>query len=413
MLGVKWWQRLLGTGLADAVHQAQNFDVEGAWQLTGAMTLDDYIFRTGRITREEALRVPPVKRARDLICGVISQFGLNVYQPDGKVAETFTPNLFQQPEAGIAPSVTVAGLVEDMLLFKRSWFQPTVAGWHGRPIQGHKIDGETVTLQPRRIYFQHGSVEVWPETSMIRVESPNEGLLTGPCPAIRACIALERAGLNAANGVPPIDYFSPEGDSEPFTDNEDVRTRLLDPWEEARRTRTTGYVPHGVKLNEHGWDPQKLQLAEAREFAVTEVARLTGIDSEDLSVSTTSRTYFNAQDRRRDRLESVLGPYMTAIEQRFSMDDVTPRDFHVKFDTSSYLRLDDLAAAQADSVLIASKVLTRDEARTKRGLEPLGEPEQPAEPADVANALAIANALQPQAIPPARAGGNQPKELTR
>src|SRR3712207_9253373 len=42
--------------------------------LNGTPTIDDFIYRTGRISRAEALRVPAVKRARDLICGAIGQF---------------------------------------------------------------------------------------------------------------------------------------------------------------------------------------------------------------------------------------------------------------------------------------------------------------------------------------------------
>lgn len=361
--------------------------------LYGAETLDDYIFRTGRITRAEALRVPAVKRARDLICGSIGQFPLRVFDPAGKPAVNYTPNLFQQPEPGVAPSVTWTRVIEDLLIDGRSWLHVTAKGWHGRVVEVRRLDTETVTVQPKVVTYPYGSAKVWPEhDGLIRIDSPNGGLLDASA-AVRACIALERATLNAVDGTPPIDYFTPDGDSDPFTDTDDVRDRLLDPWAESRRKGSTGYVPANVKYNVAGWDPEKLQLVEAREFAITEVARLTGIDAEDLSVSTTSRTYFNGQDRRRVRTEDVLGPYMTAVEGRLSMNDVTPYGYPVQFDTSAYLRLDDLAAAQTDSVLIAAKVLQPDEARSKRGLEPLGNPE-PANPQEIAAAVAASVAYE-------------------
>lgn len=101
---------------------------------------------------------------------------------------------------------------------------------------------------------------------------------------------------------------------------------------------------------------------------------------------------------------------MGAIEARLSMDDITPHGYTVAFDTSDFLRLDDLAAAQADSVLIAAKVLTRDEARAKRGLEPLGdaaaaEPSSPDEDdtsAAVNAALAVNAAIDATHKEPAR-----------
>lgn len=357
--------------------------------LYGTPTLDDYIRQTGRITRAEAMRVPAVKRARDLICGEIGQFPLKMYGPDGK---PIAWSLLEQPEAGVAPSVTITRTVEDLLLHERAWWRTVHVGWHGRPADVQRLDAPTVTIQPTIVQTPHGSSTVWPDVpGLIRLDSPSDGLLTSS-PAIRACIALDRATLNAVNGVPPMDYFTPAEGVDPFEDD-DAAADYLDTWTEARRTRTTAYVPYGLKYNEAGWDPTKLQLVEAREFAITEVARLTGIDAEELSVSTTSRTYANMQDRRRHRLESVLGPFMTAIEGRLSLDDVTPHGFRVAFDTSSYLRLDDLSAAQSDAVLITARVLTPDEARAKRSLEPLGE-QAPADPAAVNAALTAVAAIE-------------------
>lgn len=400
------WSRFTNRVAPPAPSSGPSFGVDvDSGVLYGTPTLDDYIYRTGRITRAEALRVPAVKRARDLICGAIGQFPIRVLDPNGRPADTFSPNLFQQPEPGIAPSVTITHLVEDALLFGRAWFKVENIGWHGRPIEGHRLDAETVVIQPKIQTFPGiGSATVWPDVpGLIRVDSPNGGLLDCS-PAIRACIALERAALNAVDGTPPLAYFVPSGDADPFADDDEAQ-EFLDAWTENRRKRSDAYVPFGLKYEMAGWDPEKLQLADARTFAITEVARLTGIDAEELSVSTTSRTYFNGQDRRRSRIEDVLGPYMTAFESRFSMDDVTPRGFKAAFDTSSYLRLDDLSAAQSDSVLIASKVLTRDEARAKRGLEPLGEPDEPASAEDVAAAHSAIAAIESARA--AQKGSNQ------
>lgn len=364
--------------------------------LYGVPTLDDLIFRVGHISRMEALRVPAVKRARDVICGSIGQFPLGVYDPTGRPATTYTPNLFQQPERGVAPSVTWTRVVEDMLLDERAWLDVTTLGWHGRPIEVNRLEADTVTVQPEYKRMRYGSSKVWPDIAgLIRIDSPNPGLLENS-PAIRACVALERASLKYIDGSPPMDFFAPsDANADPFQSQEEVQTKLLEPWLESRRNRSTGYVPGGVTYNVAGWDPDKLQLASAREFAITEVARLTGIDAEELSVSTTSRTYFNGQDRRRQRVEDVLGPYMTAIEGRLSQDDVTPRGFKVKFDPSAYLRLDDLAAAQTDSLLIAAKVLHPDEARTKRSLEPRDDlAVEPADPDRLGNAVAASVAIQ-------------------
>lgn len=356
---------------APALERTSRFAVDAdSGVLYGTPTLDDMIYMRGRISRAEALRVPAVKRARDLICGGIGQFPFGVLDPTGKPAETFRPNLFEQPEEGVAPSVTWTRVVEDMLLFERAWLERVAVGWHGRIVTGRLLDAETVTVQPEYKQTPYGTAKVWPTIDgLIRIDSPNPGLLDAS-PIIRACILLERAALNGANGMPPIDYFTPADDADPLEDDEEV-AEILDQWAENRRKRRTAYVPASLKYNVAGWDPEKLQLAEAREQAILEVARLTGIDAEELSVSTTSRTYANTQDRRRVRVEDVLGPYMTAVEGRLSMDDVTPHGYTVRADPSRYLRLDDDLAATSDAALIAARVLLPNEARAKRGLEPL------------------------------------------
>jgi hypothetical protein len=378
MLAVRTERGVQAVAATPAVAARFAVDVDSG-VLYGTPSLEDFIYNRLKISRDEALAVPAVKRARDLICGGIGQFPLLLIGPDGKPVEW---SLLSQPEAGIAPSVTITRTVEDMLLSERSWWKVTHVGWHNRPAEVLRLDPETVTVQPKYVTYPEGTARVWPEVAgLIRIDSPNGGLLTASV-AIRAYIALSRIALRSAEGMPPVDWFEPVAGADPIgipegdetQEEADVRAvgELLNAWYLARQMRTTAYIPAAVKYNRDGFDPEKLQLAQAREFAITEIARLTGIDAEDLSVSTTSRTYFNAQDRRRSRIEDVLGPYMTAIEGRLSLDDLTPHGYRVVFDTSSYLRLDDQAAAQTDQVLIGAKVLTPDEAREKRGLEPLG-----------------------------------------
>lgn len=341
--------------------------------LYGVPSLDDYIYGRAKISRQEALAVPAVKRARDLICGGIGQFPLILIGPDGKQQDW---SLLNQPEAGVARSVTITRTVEDMLLTERAWWRVTHLGWHGKPAEIVKLDADTVSVQPQYVSYPEGQALVWPNIpGLIRIDSPNGGLLTAS-PGIRAYIALARVAMQSVTGAPPVDWFT-AGDDDDDPEDEEIKEHLTD-WAAARLNGRTAFVPKHLKYNRDGFNPEQLQMSQAREFAITEIARLTGIDAEELSVSTTSRTYFNAQDRRRDRLESVLGPYMTAIEGRLAMDDVTPRGYVTKFDTSSYLRLDDQAAAQTDATLIAAHVLRPEEAREKRGLDPNTGPEIPA-----------------------------------
>lgn len=336
--------------------------------LYGAQTAPDGLGLGQRVSRSEAISVPAVKKARDLICGAIGQMRLNLVGPDGEVIPW---NLFGQPEAGVPRSVTMTRLAEDLLFEGRGWWRITHEGWHRRPAEVIRLDPTSVTIRPDwRVYYSptgNGVATTWlPDAQVIRFDSPNDALLTAGARAIRTLTRLERAGLNAAEGTPPVDWFTPTEGADPVDDDDVVE--FLDDWAAARRLRRTAYIPAALAYHTNQFSPEQLQMADARQHAVLEVARITGLDPEDFGVSTTSRTYANISDLRRDRVDFVLGPYLTAIEDRLSMDDVTPHGYHAKFDTASFTRADDKTRAETDALLIEHKIMTPDEAREARGL---------------------------------------------
>lgn len=338
--------------------------------LYGAPTIDDYIRGSARVSRDRALTVPAVKRARDLIAGGIGQFPLQLLAPTGEVEPW---QLFPQLEADVAPSVSVTRIVEDLLFYGVAWLRVTQIAWHGRPAEVRRLDPATVTVQEEWISYAEGTAQRYlPTDQVIRIDGPTHGLLKVGANAINTYLALGSTTLNAARAVPPLDYFAPTDSADPL--DEDEMQKFLDAWAVARRKRVTGYVPAALELRSHGWSPEQLELPDLRDQAVLEIARLCGVDPEELGVSTTSRVYANTSDRHRQFLDFTLGPIMTAIEGRLSMDDVTPHGYRVDFDDANFLRADDLTRAQADSVLINAGVLTVPEARAARSLPPLDNP---------------------------------------
>lgn len=321
-----------------------------------------------RVNRTEAMQVPAVKRARDLICGAIGQMPIHLVGPDGRAVPW---PLFEQPEEATPRSVTMTMLAEDLLFEARGWWRITHVGWHDRPVQAVRLVPNSVTIQPDwKVYYSptgNGTATEWlPDSQIIRFDSPSDALLVAGARAIRSLTRLEQAGLNAAEGVPPTDWFTPTEGADP-ADDEDVQD-FLDAWTMARKMRRTAYVPAALQYHTNQFSPEQLQLADARQHAVLEIARLTSIDPEEMGVSTTSRTYANMQDRRRDFLDFTLGPLLTAIEDRLSMNDVSPRGYRAKFDTASFVRADDKTRAETDVALINAGVISADEARESRGL---------------------------------------------
>jgi HK97 family phage prohead protease len=119
-----------------------------------------------------------------------------------------------------------------------------------------------------------------------------------------------------------------------------------------------------------------------------------GVEPEDLGVSTTSRTYANAVDRRIDRINDLLSAFMLAISQRLSMGDVTRRGNRVEHDLNAYMRSNPTERWNTYSVAHAIGALTVDEIRARETLPPLStQDETPAEPAVPAAVAAAGNVV--------------------
>lgn len=352
--------------------------------ILGLESYSDSVPVAPRIDRKSALQVPSVKRSRDLIAGSIGQLPLTLSAPDRR---TVPAVLLEQPEADRTRTWTLTRTVEDMLLDGIAWWRVLERDSRGYPTKVRRLDPRTVTVQKDgKVYVskgrQHsGMANEWVEDrDLIRFDSPNEGLLTAGARAIRTCLRLEAAAANYAEGAPPVDWFESSDGVDP-----DDPQQLVDDWAQARKVNATPYIPTGITYKRDGWTPKELQLVEAREQASLEIARAAGVDPEELGISTTSRTYANMFERRKAFLDFTLGPFMSAIEQRLSMGDVSPRGYSARFDLDAFLRSDPAGRYAAYAAGLAVGAITPEEIREAEGRpldtlppDPTAEPAQPA-----------------------------------
>jgi phage head maturation protease len=326
---------------------AAQFEVEVPAELLEAMTAGGAI--APRISRNEALQVPAVLRARNLIC-TPATLPLRYVAPD-RSAQSWS--LFDQIDPDVPNSVVWAQTYEDLLFEGIAWWKVTAFGWHGYPVNATHVPVGSVhvagtgaltsarQIGPDQAFPVEGQIYIdglpVPDNQVIRFDSPNPPLLRHAARAIRTCLTLDQAVQLYAQDPMPLGYFSPEEDAEPLEDTE-VQKRLGE-WELSRRRHAWGYIA-GWKPNLLQWDPEKLQLADQRQHAVLEIARACGIDPEDLGVSTTSRTYQNSEQRRQDLIDFTLGAWVSAVQDRLSMGDVTPRGYKARVDFGGFLRGD-------------------------------------------------------------------------
>jgi hypothetical protein len=345
-----------------------------------AQVIHEMMHATGRVSRTEALSVPAIKRGRDIICG-LATMPLDTIDASRNVVSI---PLFQQIDPNVPNAVIVAQTLEDLLFDGVSWWLITEFDAEGWPIHARHLDVTQVTvnspangktpaplpsgLDPQGEILVDGK-PIDP-SRIVKFDSLNTPILRDGGRVIRRALALDRAAEMYANDPRPMDYFTPDADADPGTDEE--IQEALDKWVMWRRRRATGYVPKALKYNEvQQPTPADLQLVGLQERVSIDMANLIGFDPDDFGVPVSSDTYNNAVDRRQDRINNVLSIYATALVGRLSMGDVTRPGHTVRLNYDGYLRADPMTRIQVAEKQLALGLITVDEYREREGLPAL------------------------------------------
>jgi len=366
---------LLGPAPAEAAPVAQ----ASVQPFRVSRNIEDF-FTQFSSSRHDAMSVPAVARARNLICGTIASMPVEMFVQDAATQELRgVPPLpwVDQPQVDIPRMTTLAYTVDSLWFYGRGyWMVTEVYQEDGRPRRFRWVDPLDITFDVdldtglvTRYYFRLNPTPRSGVGSLVVFTSIDEGLLVRAGQTIRTCVELEKAALDFARNPAPSVTLKNTGMDLPS----DQVQALLDRWRESRRQSggAVAYLSAAMDLDSVGFSPRDLAMVEAREFQVAEIARATNIPPALLGANIGSMSYQNVQAERRSLLDLALQPYMSAIEQRLSMDDVTPRGTSLMFQPNDFLRATPIEEAQLLSVLLDRQVITIDEARRRVG-EPGG-----------------------------------------
>jgi phage portal protein BeeE len=111
----------------------------------------------------------------------------------------------------------------------------------------------------------------------------------------------------------------------------------------------------------------------------TQVARMMNVPAYYISADVNSSfTYANVQDERRQFVSLSLAPYVHAIQDRLSMDDITARGNIVKFDVEkTFLAVDALERLNVLEKMLALGLITVEQAMEMEDLTPNGNNDAP------------------------------------
>jgi phage portal protein BeeE len=295
---------------------------------------------------ERALSVPTISRARDLIASMIASLDLKQYtlQWDGEnYEEVHIPgeSWFTRPDPRVTRNFIMANTFSDLFFYGRAFWHVRTRYASGFPASFEWLPaGSTTTTDQagpqwfgisNQVYFNGMHV---PTEDVVQFLSPINGLLYFGARAIDISIRLDTAAKRFASNEISSGMLQ-QVDGEPM--GSDELGELAAAWATARANNAIGALNQYVKYVQFDTDPSKLQLTEGREHASLELARMANIPPYMVGIATGGMTYMNAQQARQDLYLFGAKPFISCIEETLSLDTVTPRGRHVRFDVEKYL----------------------------------------------------------------------------
>jgi hypothetical protein len=354
--------------------------------------IGDYFSWTGSWKRDQAIQIPTISRARDLIVSLISglpieQYSLMWDEAAGEYEEMMLPAepWMSRPDPKVTRQFILAWTADDLLFFGRAhWLVTSRSSITGLPLTFQWIPAADVSLPnmpgpqywtaPTEIEFN--GIPLDPR-EVITFLSPIQSWLTMGNRAIEISNRLDNAAMRFASNEITAGYLQQTPNSEPM-DGEEL-SELVAAWAAARQRNAIGALNASVTWHEFDSDPSKLQLVEARKHQMTELANLCNVPQVLVGADAgTGMTYTNVQESQRALYLSAK-QYIECISQTLSMNNVLAPGHLCRLNVSEYLHEspsmssdDSSAATEATEIAnvvqkiylgVVNGLLTVDEAR--------------------------------------------------
>ena len=330
------------------------------------------------IDRNFALQVSSVARCRNLVAGVISSIDLGLYKKSTG-EKLGSPVWLEQPDQRQPRSVTIAATVDSLMFYAVAYWRVTsLYADDGRPSGFEWVANNRVTYTTNQYgtevkdYFVDGQlVPMSGIGSLVTFQSLLPGVLQSASTTIRAAWDVQKAAAVSAATPMATTVLRNTGADLP----ESQIQGILAGWNSARRNRSTAYLTSTLTAENIGFSPKEMGYVDFSQYLATEISRAMNVPSYLISADmNNSMTYQNILDGRKEFVAYSLQPYISAIEDRLSMNDITNSQNQVRFAVDdTFLRVD-----AKDRLDIIEKMLNLDlidveQARQMEQLTPLGD----------------------------------------
>lgn len=318
----------LATPYADpAGYQLQRFTQQVLW---GQPSAD------APLDRKQAMALPPLARARHLLCSTAARTPLQVL---GRVDDRSQP-IEDQPswlvpiDAAQMPAYhRMTWTVDDLLFYGASVWLAQL-GADGFPLQLDRLPQEEWTLATDGTLLDVDGQPL-PARGTVFIPGPHEGILNFGQDALRLSRDLNADAREQA--ARPFRLELHQTSDAALTRAEraelvaDARAALL-------QNQGILFTNAALEAKVHPLQASDL-LTQGRESSARDLARLADVPAGMIDApSGDSMTYANVRQRLTEFLTFGASSYLGAITARLSMGDVTPRGQLVAFDIPSVLR---------------------------------------------------------------------------
>lgn len=341
------------------------------------------------------MSIPGGWRAAVLISDLLGSVPWHAYrQYGGKPLELLepTPPLLEQPNPPDSRMTTFSSWALD-LLWEGNAFGVVAArnaqGWPTAvvPVPASMVGVRRITGPGMSSQIPVGEVEY--AVGTLRLPAHDVIHIKGPCQpgALRGMGVLEvhmstlslaqeqnrQARSLSRHGVPTGILKSENPDV-----TEAEAKKLKAGWMESQRDRTVAVLNSTTSFTPLSWNPEELQLVEARRFSLTDFELIFGLPVGWLGGMHSARQYSNIEQDAVNLLKFTLGGHLARFEQTLSL--AFPRGTTVKANLDAILRADTLTRYQAHAIGLDKEFLTVDEVRALENRPPLPKPENPPAP---------------------------------
>ena len=327
--------------------------------------------------RFTALQVPAVNRCRNLIAGVISSIDLELYKKSTGV-KLESPLWLDQFDMRQPRSVTIAYLVDSLLFYGVAYLKVcSVYQDDGRPSGFEWVANTRVTVTTDKYGDQIDYYTVNGERapmsgigSLVTFQSLLPGVLETGARTIQAALDIEKAASVAASTPMATSVIKNNGADLP----EAQVSGILAAWKAARNSRSTAFLTSTLDIQNIGFSPKDMMYNEASQYLATQIARLMNVPAYYISADmNNSLTYQNILDGRKEFVAYSLQPFISAIENRLSMDDITAHGNVVRFALDeTFLRADTAARLDAIEKMLNLGLIDLEQAQSMEQLSPSG-----------------------------------------